>query len=623
MEPNAGVGVAVAHTGTTGRRSPAGRLRRLWTERGAALSGLQRFPAANLALACFAALVNLDLAGVMSIGGIEILRAGLAAGSMAAAATAVILLGERWGWTALPRHVASLLLGGLAALAVFYWERLGIAPAALLTATVLMVPLAPYIRGGRAGFWAFLWELIHAAALAFIAVTVFCLGVSAIFASLQYLFGAGMDMSLIYGHVWSIGLGFVGPLFTLSLVPTRFPVDDRAPGTDIIVSGVRILSDFVAVPLLAAYSLILHAYAVKVLFAEELPKNRLGWMVLSFGLCTLLLRVVVHPLGERSRVPTRLFLRWWPVPLVVPLALLVDATWLRISDLGLTPEHYGLAMFAMFLALVILAQMPRRLRADIRVIPAFGAILLGAASFGPWGMLSASGSSQAHRLADTLEAAGFAKEGQLTSTPALQRGQAQDAQSVIELLDRIGQLDRLRRLFGGRPDDPFALAGRDANRDGNLSADISRALNVEQLPPEPDTTGVFRIEPGSLGPIDISGFDTVVPRLDWKNGPTAGHSVPGLPVIVELSRDGITLVVPDKRLVFPTGSLRQAIDRRMADQRASPEQPLPPLFLEETVEGHRIGVLFDSASGFSQGDDFRLESGRASLFLRRADWQEG
>jgi hypothetical protein len=59
-------------------------------------------------------------------------------------------------------------------------------------------------------------------ALASIAVIVFCLGLSAILASLEYLFSLEIEGS-VYSHVWSIGLGFVGPLLALSLVPTDFP----------------------------------------------------------------------------------------------------------------------------------------------------------------------------------------------------------------------------------------------------------------------------------------------------------------------------------------------------------------------------------------------------------------
>ena len=42
----------------------------------------------------------------------------------------------------------------------------------------------------------------------------------------------------------------------------------------------RILTDFVAVPLLAVYAALLHAYALKILVTGELPRNQIGWMML-------------------------------------------------------------------------------------------------------------------------------------------------------------------------------------------------------------------------------------------------------------------------------------------------------------------------------------------------------
>ena len=169
------------------------------------------------------------------------------------------------------------------------------------------------------------------------------------------------------------------------------------------ISGIPLISDFVAVPLLAVYALILHAYALKIALTGEVPRNQIGWMVLSFGMATLLLKVVVHPLAAIARVPTRLFLKAWFALLVVPLALLAFAVWQRIAAYGLTPERYLLVLFAIFLALVLMAQIDARLRRDIRVIPVLGGLCLLLASFGPWGMIEASAASQTARLKTILK----------------------------------------------------------------------------------------------------------------------------------------------------------------------------------------------------------------------------
>ena len=308
---------------------------------------------------------------------------------------------------------SSLVLAASVGSALWYWDRLGVAFPALFVAAVASIPLAPYVRREPAGFWAFIWRLIHAAALAFIAIIVFCAGLSAIFASIDYLFGVDIKSSL-YGHIWSIGLGFVGPLFALSLIPTTFPERDEPDAADIFVAGLRILSDFVAVPLLAVYVVILHVYALKILIESELPKGQIGWMVLTFGLAVLALRVVVYPMAVFAWMPTRLFLRWWPIGLVVPLGLLLIALWQRVSIYGVTPERYALGLFALFLGLVLLTQLSARTRDDVRVVPALAALALFVGSFGPWGMFAVSARSQMDRLTDHLAHAGVLGDGKVS-----------------------------------------------------------------------------------------------------------------------------------------------------------------------------------------------------------------
>jgi hypothetical protein len=267
-----------------------------WHELSSALVwALSRFPVTIVALAVFALYVNLLIANIVEVSDEDVLRAGVALVGAAAIATSAVLFGERVALGAFVRHLLSLILAAAVGLALWYWERLAISFPALFVAAALTIPLAPYLRRERHGFWAFIWLLTHAVALAFITIIVFCLGLSAIFATVDYLFGVDVDSS-VYGHIWSLGLGFVGPLFALSLVPTKFPEADAPDLNDVFVAGLRIISDFVAVPLLAVYVVILHVYALKILIEQVLPKGQIGWMVLSFGLSVLLLRIVAHPL---------------------------------------------------------------------------------------------------------------------------------------------------------------------------------------------------------------------------------------------------------------------------------------------------------------------------------------
>jgi hypothetical protein len=599
-----------------------GLFARLWALRGAALTGIERFPVALLWLAGFVVVVNLDIAGALDLDGEVIARAGAASGAAAAIATAWVLSCERRALSPPIRHGASFALAALFGAAIWFWDPLAVAPPALVTAAVLAVPLAPYLRREAGGFWGFFWALVHAGALAFLAVIIFCIGLSAILASLQYLFDIDIDWS-IYGHVWSIGLGFVGPLFALALVPRLFPDRDLVDANDVFITAVRILADFVAIPLIAAYAVILHAYALKILLTGEVPRNQIGWMVLSFGLAVMSLRILVHPLRTVGRVPTRLFLRFWALPLVVPLMLLAGAVGQRISDYGVTPERYGVALFAIFLATVLLAQLHPRWRGDIRVIPGLGAVWLLIASFGPWGVLSVSAASQTSRLVDHLAAANALQGTSLAGTPELPPTAARDVHSIVFMLHEIGQLERLRPLFAaaaGLPDDPFTPPADAGKRPDWLPRQVLAALDAEDVPAIADPDGRFWTEPGRPAAVPLVGYDVMVPYVAWSGPATTVIEVPGLPLSIEMSELEIAFSDTAGRIVLPREEIRKAIAQRLDLAMAGGDPAGEPLFVEMVPQGRRIGVLLENLGGQVTGDELRLGSGRMILFLRRADW---
>jgi hypothetical protein len=583
---------------------------------GAVVDGVGRFPVAVAALAAFALQVNLVIAEAVSVTDVELFRAGVALVGGAAVATSAVLLGERWAINALPRHLLSLLLAGIVGTALWHWERLAVAYPVLFLAVVLTIPVAPYLGGHRDGFWAFVWRLAHALALAFIAVIVFCAGLSAILASIDYLFGISIESS-VYGHVWSIGLGFVGPAFALSLIPPAFPERDTPDPADILVAGVRILSDFVAVPLIVAYVAVLHVYALKILFERDLPKGQIGWMVLSFGLAVLALRIVVHPMSGLARPPTQLFLRYWPLGLIVPLGLLVIAVWQRIDAYGVTPERYGLALFAFLLGAVLLAQLPRLLRRDIRLIPVLGVLALFAASFGPWGMFSVSTRSQLDRLMHDLSESGAVDKGALVGTPELSYRAAENVRSIVRMLDEIGQLDRLRPLFAGRPDDPFALTEGAVNQQRLKLTRIREVLNVEVLPPSP--VGNFSIG-GNSGGAAIGEYDLIVPGLVLGGEAATVVSIDDVALEVRTNGTTIDIASGESELRIAPNLLRRAFKERISTVETRPQDKRQPFLVELTHDGKRVAFLFERVSGNVTETALTLSGGSFDLFLRRSDW---
>jgi hypothetical protein len=580
---------------------------------------VERFPVAIIALAAFALFNNLAIADVITPAPGIIERAAMALFGAAVIATAFVLLAERYGFAIAMRHGGSLLLAAIVGAALWLWESLAVAWPALFAAAVLALPLAPYVGGSPQGFWAFTLRLIQAAALALVATVIFCVGLSAIFASVDYLFGVTIAGS-VYAHVWSLGLAFVGPLSALSLVPTDFPDSDEVGPSDVIAVGVRVLADYVAVPLLAVFALIIHLYALKIAVTTEWPKNQIGLMVLAFGLAVLTVRILLHPFSHVGLMPSRLFPRWWAPPLAVPLLLLVVATWQRIGDVGVTPDRYGLALFALFLGLVLAAQVHPQLRGDIRPIPAFGALSLLLASFGPWSIIPVSARSQTERLLERLSEAGMLEGPRLApGLPKWERSEAEDVLSIVEMLDFIGQLDRIRPLFIGRADDPFTAPLGEADSRESVLGRVTQGLNVATLPPRPGEAADFNINDFASGSLAVEGYDVIAAGLDWATGDRT-LSIEGAMLRVRIVGSAVEISVGAAGLRITPNMLRSAITERLDTVENRPNSERPPFLVELNIDGRRVGLLFSRLGGKMSADSLSILYGDFVLLLRREDW---
>ena len=94
--------------------------------------------------------------------------------------------------------------------------------------------------------------------------------------------------------------------------------------------------------------------------------------------------LVAWPWREQGTRLLRLFMRGWFFLLIVPAILLGLAIWQRLTDYGVTPDRYGIALVAVWVAALVVYLAIRRNRADMRAI-------LGAV-----GVLAARGVSWSH-----------------------------------------------------------------------------------------------------------------------------------------------------------------------------------------------------------------------------------
>ena len=392
------------------------RLPSLGTVLAQALATLRRFPlvvACAFAAAAAAILLREDT-------GPDWLQAPLLAAATLGLPlfTATTLAGER----ARPAVRALLAVAALAALVAVHaawdgWTRpVQVARYAQLSVAFhLLVAFLPFAgRRPGAAFWQYnriVFTRFLAAALS--SATLF-LGLALALAALDKLFGVDLPRTA-YFRVWVL-CGFVfNTGFFLGGVPDDLDALESSREYPAIL---RVFAQYVLVPLVTVYLVILTLYFAKVVVAWDWPSGWIGYLVSGVAAAGILALLLVHPLAERADQGWIAgFARAFWLGILPAVAMLWLAIWQRIHQYGVTEPRYFLLVLSVWLAAVAVYYGATRSRA-IPLIPATLCVLSLATFAGPWGAYAVSRRSQAGRVRDLLAAHGVLAGGHLRRAAA-------------------------------------------------------------------------------------------------------------------------------------------------------------------------------------------------------------
>ncbi len=262
----------------------------------------------------------------------------------------------------------------------------------------------------HAKFWRFNQSLFLRILLGALYSLVLQLALSIAIVSLDTLFNLNISPKT-YGYmlVW-VAFTF-NTLFFLSGVPTR----DELEAPAAFPTGLKVFSQYLLIPIVLLYGLILYAYLGKIIFQWSWPEGWVTWLVICYSIVGIFAFLLVHPLLDDSENPwVRLFSKFY-YPALLPLSVLqMLAVWERISAYGITENRYLAFVTGLWLISVIVVLIRSRAR-HIRYIPISLAVVILVIMVGPWGMFSVSKSSQKAQLVQVLTDAGIS-ERPLTGT---------------------------------------------------------------------------------------------------------------------------------------------------------------------------------------------------------------
>jgi hypothetical protein len=359
---------------------------------------------------------------------------------------------RRWS----PLRTWLVRLGGLGILAAFFigwpgWSE-PVRAERLVQAAVavhLLVAFAPYLgHADQLAFWDYNKTLFLRFLTAALYSSVLFVGLAIALAGVDNLLGFEVDGEQ-YVRLWLL-IAFV--FNTWFFLAGTLEIGSPATPETRYPSGLKVFSQYVLIPLVTVYLIILTLYLGRILITRTWPSGWIGYLVSSVAIAGIFSLLLVYPVADRSENRwIQTFARSFYLALLPSIAMLLVAIWQRIDQYGVTERRYFLAVLAIWLSGIALFYVITRSR-NILMIPLTLCLLAVLTFGGPWSAYSVSQRSQLDRLRRHLVANDLLDNGRVTprtTSVSLSFEDRREIAAVLRYLLETHGTSRLEPMLGG------------------------------------------------------------------------------------------------------------------------------------------------------------------------------
>jgi len=526
---------------------------------------------------------------------------------------ALRVAGESWNWSR--RTKLGLSAAAVLALAGYYFflpypiKGADLTHFFLLLVVVhLLVSFAPFVgrRGEENGFWQYNKALFLRFAAAALYSTVLYVGLALAVGACETLLDFDFE-PMIYLKLWYWAAAVYNTWFFLGGIPKDIrglqQVEDYP-------TALRVFSQYVLIPLVAVYLVILYAYLAKIIIQWNLPKGWVGYPVTGVAITGMLAYLLVYPIRERAEsawISTYAkYFTWSLLPLIGLMAVAIGT---RISDYGVTENRYVAAVATAWLFGSALYSALRRKRADIRAIPISLCIVALLSAFGPWGATSLSRNQQLQRLRQMLVSSEVMVDGALTREErSLEFDRQKEISNIVKYLFDYHGLETIRPWYA---------------RSDLLPEDLTPTLamegmGLEYIGPRANPSEGFSLSATSPNPLAVSGFEFAY-RATYFWGDEPARFDVMLDSLTTLSFSGTTvrLTQPGAPLALLEADLLPTLS--VMREKSEQGEPIGPAESTVGVENdwYRLAVYFETVGGSGSADSTRLNQLTATFLVGR------
>ncbi len=389
----------------------------------------------------------------------------------------------------------------------------------LLIGVHLLAAFAPFAGKGDAnGFWQYNKTLFLRLLTALLYTGVLWAGFSIALAAVDHLFLVDVRPER-YLELGILLAGVFNTWFFLSGVPENL---DGLEQERAYPKGLKVFTQYVLLPLVVVYVLILYAYVFKIIVEWDWPKGWVANLILGFSITGIFSLLLVHPLrGKEGVAWISRFARAYYIALIPLIVVLLLAIIRRITEYGITENRYFVLVLGVWLAAVTVYCVAAR-SPGIKVIPASLCALAFLVAFGPWGAFQVSERSQMERLSGILAEAGVLRDGRVVPpVKPIPATASRDVSSIVRYLCEVHGPSALQPWFD-TPLDTLGLSGPQEERSFGGEGQARALVALMGI------AYVSRTESGGFTPrrlaavkafsYEVQGFSELYPALLLKEG---------------------------------------------------------------------------------------------------------
>lgn len=293
------------------------------------------------------------------------------------------------------------------------------------------------------GFWQYNKTLFLRFLLSALYSGVLFLGLVIALVAIDQLFNMDID-EIRYAELFAFIAGIFNTWFFLSGIPknlSELNEDETYP------KGLKIFTQFVLLPLVSIYMLILYAYMAKITLSWNLPKGWVSNLIIAFSVAGIFSLLLIYPIrNQEENKWIKWFSKIYYIILLPLVALLFVSIFKRIGDYGITEDRYIVMILGFWLLLMALYFLISK-KDNIILIPASLALIALLISCGPLNMFQISKWSQKKRFASLLEKNKLLENGKIVVNDENAKAVSQDDQEqVLDILDYFKRTHGIKSL---------------------------------------------------------------------------------------------------------------------------------------------------------------------------------